>query len=337
MLLNTVKIMATEINKQNETNATQSIRSGLHGGQEDSQDTSQNELNESKKVRSVAEVITSIRAKEGGGFYIRRPFPTANLDNIDPFLLLDHMEPIKLAPGAAKGAPDHPHRGFETVTYLLEGSMIHRDSAGNSGKLSPGDVQWMTAGSGVIHSEMPDESLLRDGGTLHGFQIWVNLPQKDKMISPRYQDTHSSSIPVAKNDDGTVTVKVIAGESLGQSAVIDTRTPIMLLHINLAPGATIRQPVPSSFNAFAYIIEGQGLFGKELRAASADQLILFKKDGVEVEIKASEDEPLSMLLLGGEPLNEPIARYGPFVMNTQSEIVQAFEDFQSGRMGAIKN
>jgi redox-sensitive bicupin YhaK (pirin superfamily) len=286
-------------------------------------------------VRSVDEVITSIRAKEGGGFYIRRPFPTARLDQVDPFLLLDHMEPMSLAPGAAKGAPDHPHRGFETVTYLLEGSMIHKDSAGNSGLLSPGDVQWMTAGSGVVHSEMPDETLLRDGGTLHGFQIWVNLPRKDKMIAPRYQDTPSSAIPIASSADGSVQVKVIAGESLGKSAVIETRTPIMYLHVTLAPGASISQSVPSNFNAFAYIIEGQGLFGDELRAASADQLVLFKKDGATVRIKASEDSPLSFLLLGGEPLNEPVARYGPFVMNTQAEIKQAFEDYQSGRMGAI--
>jgi redox-sensitive bicupin YhaK (pirin superfamily) len=286
-------------------------------------------------VRSVDEVITSIRAKEGGGFYIRRPFPTSKLDHIDPFLLLDHMESLNLAPGAAKGAPDHPHRGFETVTYLLEGAMIHKDSAGNSGLLSPGDVQWMTAGAGVVHSEMPGEALLRDGGTLHGFQIWVNLPRKDKMIAPRYQDTPSSAIPVASNEDGSVKVKVIAGESLGKSAVIETRTPIMYLHVTLGPGASLTQPVPSNFNSFAYIIEGQGLFGEELRAASSDQLILFKKDGASVRIKASEDSPLSFLLLGGEPLNEPVARYGPFVMNTQAEIVQAFEDFQSGRMGAI--
>jgi redox-sensitive bicupin YhaK (pirin superfamily) len=288
-------------------------------------------------VRTVDRVVTSIRAKEGGGFYIRRPFPTGELNLVDPFLLLDHMEPVILAPGAAKGAPDHPHRGFETVTYLLEGSMIHRDSAGNSGRLSPGDVQWMTAGSGVVHSEMPSESLLRDGGVLHGFQIWVNLPRKDKMIAPRYQDTPAASIPIASTEDGSVKVKVIAGESLGETAVIETRTPIMYLHVTLAPGAALSQTVPANFNSFAYIIKGQGLFGKELRTAGEDQLVVFKKDGANAYIKASEDESLDFLLLGGEPLNEPVARYGPFVMNTDAEIKQAFEDFQSGRMGAISS
>src|SRR5215470_12850488 len=177
--------------------------------------------------RNIASIITASRQQEGGGFYVRRPFPTSQLSLIDPFLLLDHMEPKQLAPGEARGAPDHPHRGFETVTYMLEGGMVHKDSAGNSGRLNPGDVQWMTAGSGVIHSELPSPDLLSKGGRLHGFQVWVNLPKRDKMIAPRYQDTPSENIPVVKSSDGNVTVKVIAGESLGTNAVIKTHTPIL--------------------------------------------------------------------------------------------------------------
>ena len=289
----------------------------------------------SKSIRSVEQVVTSIRAREGAGFYIRRPFPTSSLDNVDPFLLLDHMEPISLAPGAAKGAPDHPHRGFETVTYLLEGGMLHKDSAGNSGKLAPGDVQWMTAGAGVVHSEMPDAALLRDGGKLHGFQLWVNLPRVDKMISPRYQDTPAAKIPVVMSEDQSVLVKVIAGESLGAKAVIETRTAMMYLHVTLKPGAVFVQPTPREFNTFAYVVEGSGKFGNDEQTAGSDQLVLFKQDGDSVRVEAPLNTSLSVLLIGGTPLNEPIARYGPFVMNTEQEIAQAFEDYRSGRMGEI--
>lgn len=291
---------------------------------------------ETTKSRSVQNVITSIATKEGAGFAVRRPFPTQRLSIVDPFLLLDHMEPVTLAPGAAKGAPDHPHRGFETVTYMLEGHFVHRDSAGNSGTIGPGDVQWMTAGQGVVHSEMPDEDLLDNGGRLHGFQIWVNLPAKDKMMPPRYQDIPSSKIPIAESEDGKVWVKVVAGKSLGEEAVIDTRTPITFLHIKLQPGGKITQPIPSHYNSFCYVIEGSGLFGSEKQKADADQLVLFGNDGDEVLIEAPENDSLSVLLLGGLPLNEPVARYGPFVMNTQDEIVQALKDYQSGRMGVIK-
>lgn len=287
------------------------------------------------KTRSVKDVVTSIHAREGAGFKIRRPFPTKTLSFVDPFLLLDHMEPVDLGPGEAKGAPDHPHRGFETVTYMLEGNFEHRDSAGNRGIIGPGDVQWMTAGAGVVHSEMPDKTLLEKGGRLHGFQIWVNLPASDKMIAPRYQDIPAVRIPVVESEDGLVKVKVVAGESMGARAVIDTRTPIVFLHFNLEPGARVLQPLPESYNALAYVIDGKGLFGEAQIPASADQLVLFDNDGQAIEIDAGQSEPLSVLLLGGIPLNEPVARYGPFVMNTQEQIIEAISDFQNGRMGAI--
>src|SRR5437588_2994246 len=287
--------------------------------------------------RTVAGVVNSIETLEGAGFFVRRPFPKASFSEFDPFLLLDEMGPMELAPGQAKGAPDHPHRGFETVTYILSGEMEHKDSQGHAGKLSAGDVQWMTAGAGVVHSEMPSAEFQRTGGTLHGFQLWVNLPQQKKMMQPRYQEIPSASIPVARTDDGLVSVRVIAGESLGARAVIETVTPIMYLHFTLQPGGRVSQPVPQGYNAFAYVVDGEGLFGAEGERAGDGQMVMFVADGDEVMIANPADAgaPLEVLLIAGVPLNEPVVRYGPFVMNTEAEIYQAVEDYRSGRMGAI--
>src|SRR3954464_10981936 len=212
------------------------------------------------KERSVSRVFTAPRAQDGDGIELRRAFPGAALAEIDPFLLLDQMGPMEFAAGDPRGSPPHPHRGFETVTYLLSGEMQHRDSWGNHGVLRPGDVQWMTAGSGLVHSEMTGATLVRDGGTLHVFQLWINLPRKDKMIAPRYQDTTSDRIPVARSADSRVQVRVIAGESLGTKGVIDTRIPILYLHVTLAPGAEFTQAIPRSENAFAFVIDGEGVF-----------------------------------------------------------------------------
>ncbi len=287
------------------------------------------------EVRSVSRVVDSITTLEGGGFLVHRPFPTEALSDFDPFLLLDQMGPVKLGPGEATGAPDHPHRGFETVTYMLDGLMEHKDSQGNSGRLGPGDVQWMTAGAGVVHSEMPSEELVRDGGPMHGFQLWVNLPRQDKMMAPRYQDVPSARIPVATSDDGSVTVKVIAGEALGATAVIDTRIPIMYLHCTLRPNARVTQRVPREHNVFAYVISGEGRFGPDAKPAGEGQMVIFSSDGDEVVVEAADGSELSFLLLAGAPLHEPVARYGPFVMNTQAEIAQAIQDFRNGWMGLI--
>jgi quercetin 2,3-dioxygenase len=288
-------------------------------------------------ARSVIATVPTIKTLEGGGFPVRRPFPTNQLDHVDPFLLLDHFGPIEWRPNEAVGAPDHPHRGFETVTYLIEGRMQHKDSQGNSGKLGPGDVQWMTAGAGVVHSEMPEDEFLRTGGRMHGFQIWVNLPARDKMINPRYQDVPSAQIPVAVSDDGKVRAKVIAGEALGARAVIDTHTPIIYLHFTIQPSGSHTQQVPSDHNAMAYVINGAGEFGREARPAIEGQLVIFGRDGDDVTLAVPDDAtaPLNVLLLAGVPLNEPMARYGPFVMNTRQEIVQAFEDYRDGRLGKI--
>src|SRR5947209_2741585 len=287
--------------------------------------------------RTVAGLVSSIETLEGAGFLVRRPFPKASFSEFDPFLLLDEMGPMTLAPGQAKGAPDHPHRGFETVTYVLSGEMEHKDSQGHAGKLSAGDVQWMTAGAGVIHSEMPSSEFQRTGGRLHGFQLWVNLPRERKMMRPRYQEIPAASIPTATTDDGLVTVRVIAGESLGARAVIETVTPIIYLHFKIKPGGRIAQTVQQDYNAFAYIVDGAGLFGAEGEQAVDGQMVMFAPDGDEVWIEnpVHAESELDVLLIAGVPLNEPVARYGPFVMNTEEEIYKAIDDFRSGRMGAI--
>lgn len=262
---------------------------------------------------------------------VTRPFPTPRMDNLDPFLLLDRMGPLQHGPGEAKGAPDHPHRGFETVTYVLDGAMEHKDSVGNHGRLGPGDVQWMTAGAGVIHSEMPSEEIRRDGGRLHGFQLWVNLPARDKMMKPRYQELRASEIPTASSSDGKVHVTVIAGASLGTKATIDTRTPILYLHVRLAAGGRLTQPIPADYNAFAFVIGGEATID-ESRVRENDMAV-FGLDGDEVTIDSAEGAEL--LLIAGLPLHEPVARYGPFVMNTEREIHQAIEDYQNGTFGTI--
>jgi quercetin 2,3-dioxygenase len=283
--------------------------------------------------RNVSKVFTAPRAQDGDGIELRRAFPGAALTEIDPFLLLDQMGPMEFAAGDPRGFPPHPHRGFETVTYLLSGQMQHRDSWGNRGTLAPGDVQWMTAGSGLVHSEMPGRDLVEKGGRLHGFQLWINLPGRDKMVAPRYQDMKSDHIPVVRAAGG-VQVKVIAGESLGTRGAIDTRIPILYLHVTLEPGAEFTQAVPQSENAFAFVIEGEGAFGGS--QAGANQVALFDRAGDTVRVANTGGGPLSFLLIAGEPIGEPVARYGPFVMNSREELVQAVDDFREGRMGVLE-
>lgn len=287
------------------------------------------------KSRSVARVLPALTTREGAGFLVHRPFPTPEIDHFDPFLLLDEMGPSDLSPGEAKGAPDHPHRGFETVTYMLSGKMEHRDSNGNAGAIGPGDVQWMTAGAGVVHSEMPGREILDRGGRMHGFQLWVNLPRRDKMMTPRYQEIPSRRIPAAATPDGAVTVRVLAGETLGTRAVIDTRTPILYFDVSLEKGARWSASVPSEFNVFAYVVEGEGTFGRDEARAQRHEIVLFETDGDGVSLAAPPEKSLRVLLIGGQPLREPVARYGPFVMNTRGELMQALDDFQAGRLGAI--
>ncbi len=287
------------------------------------------------KYRSVARAIPGQRTLEGGGVEITRAFPTSQIEEIDPFLLLDQMGPLQIAPGQATGFPEHPHRGFETVTYLLQGQMEHKDSFGNRGFLEAGDVQWMTAGSGLVHSEMPGRDLVRTGGRLEGFQVWVNLPARDKMTPPHYQELKAAAIPHAQTANGGVQVKVIAGEALGTRGAIESRTPILYLHLKLAPGATHVQDVPGSFNAFAYVFRGEARFEGVAKPQGEGQVVVFGHEGDQISVSNPADQPVELLLIAGEPIGEPVARYGPFVMNTRDELVKAFEDFRGGKMGTI--
>ena len=284
--------------------------------------------------RTVEKVITSHRQLEGGGFEVRRPFPTRGLQHADPFLLLDEMGPVDYPPGDAVGAPDHPHRGFETVTYVLAGETEHQDSAGHRGRLGPGDVQWMTAGRGIVHREMPSRELQKSGGRVHGFQLWVNLPARDKMMPPRYQEIPRTRIPQAATPDGLATVAVIAGQALGASAVIETRTPISYLHWTLAPGASVTVPLPPEHAAYLYAFEGSLTVGAQ-PVTDGQLAVLSAGDQVTLAVPASATTRCQALLLSGVPLREPVVQYGPFVMNTEAEIRRAILDYQAGRMGEI--
>jgi redox-sensitive bicupin YhaK (pirin superfamily) len=284
--------------------------------------------------RAVHAVVTAQDTYEGGGFLVHRPFPQpgADLGATDPFLMLDEMGPVDYGPGEAKGAPDHPHRGFETVTYLFDGEMEHRDSAGGGGVLRGGDTQWMTAGAGLVHSEMPTATMLRDGGRSHGIQLWVNLPRADKLLPPRYQDIPGDELTFVRTADGRGLVRVVAGSVGGHAGPGSTHTPIVYAHATLQAGAHLAVGWPPEWNALVYVIAGRGRAGRDGEAIAAHQLaVLSEGDSVVVDA----DEPMEVLLLGGQPLREPVAWYGPFVMNTKAEIIESVEMFERGELGTI--
>jgi redox-sensitive bicupin YhaK (pirin superfamily) len=291
-------------------------------------------MSETRSTKEVVRLVTAHRQTEGGGFVVRRPVPTAGLELVDPFLLIDEMGPADYAPGEAVGAPDHPHRGFETVTYVLEGEFEHEDSAGHRGALAPGDVQWMTAGAGIIHSEEPSRRIREQGGRVHGFQVWLNLPARLKMTRPRYQEVPAARIPLAATADGKARARVIAGEALGVRAVIDTHTPITYQDWTLEAGADVTVALGGGETALVYVFEGNARAGEQGTEVGDGQLALLG-DGDRVRLRGPADGHGRLLLLAGTPLREPVARYGPFVMNTREEILQAVRDFQSGRMGEI--
>jgi quercetin 2,3-dioxygenase len=280
-------------------------------------------------TRRVREVIGSQRTVEGGGFVVRRPFPVGGLEQIDPFLLLDEMGPSVYGPGEAVGAPDHPHRGFETVTYLLQGAIEHRDSHGGHGVITPGGVQWMTAGAGVVHSEMPAEGIRRLGGTVHGFQLWVNLRSADKMIAPRYQGIDREELPAEDLPAGGRLI-VIAGTVEGVTGPVVTSSPVTYAHADLVADDVVQWGVEDGHTALVHVFDGDVVVNGT--PATAGQMVVLERDHGAVEVTGG---PGRVLLLGGEPLGEPIARYGPFVMNTRDEIVAAIDDFQNGRFGTI--
>jgi redox-sensitive bicupin YhaK (pirin superfamily) len=282
--------------------------------------------------RSVQAIVTAQKSFEGGGFPVNRPFPQPNADlaDTDPFLMLDEMGPIQYGPGEAVGAPDHPHRGFETVTYLFDGEMEHRDSTGGGGLLRGGDTQWMTAGAGLVHSETPTDAMLRDGGRMHGTQLWVNLPKSDKRTAPKYQDLNGEKLMFVRTADGRGLVRIIAGELGGFAGPGSTHTPIVYAHASLDAGAHVSVAWPSEFNALVYVLEGRGRIGD--RDIVAQQLAVLG-EGDTVQFDA--DDKAEVLFLGGQPIREPVAWYGPFVMNTKAEIIEAVDDFEAGRLGTI--
>lgn len=290
-------------------------------------------MSQTQVVREADQVLSSHRQVEGAGFIVRRPLPAPGLAALDPFLLIDEMGPVEYAPGEAVGAPDHPHRGFETVTYVLEGEVVHEDSAGHRGVIKPGGVQWMTAGAGIVHSETPSAGVLESGGRAHGFQIWVNLPARLKMTRPRYQELGAEQIPAAASADGLATVKVIAGAALGARAAIDTLTPIVYQDWSLEPGADVTLAIASEQRVLVYVFQGDVRVGDAGKPVADGQLAVLGA-GDSVRLRGGQ-RPARLLLLGGVPLGEPVARYGPFVMNSEREILQAFDDYRSGRMGEI--
>ena len=293
----------------------------------------------SLRARKVKSITTAPQGYEGEGFPVRRAFAGVDLAELDPFIHLDQMGEVEYAPGEPKGTPWHPHRGFETVTYIIDGIFDHKDSNGGGGTISNGDTQWMTAGGGILHIETPPESLVMSGGLFHGFQLWVNLPAAKKWSPPAYQDVRAADVSLLTTADGGSLIRVIAGELDGHFGPGNTQTPITLIHATVAPGAELRLPWRKDYNALVYAMSGFGFAGDENRPLAMGQLVVFG-DGDSIVVRAANQQEsrspnLELFILGGQPIKEPVAWMGPFVMNTKREVLQAFEDFQKGLLGSI--
>ncbi len=290
-------------------------------------------------VRPVVSVTTGPKGFEGEGFPVRRAFAGVDLGLLDPFVHMDQMGEVQYAPGEPKGTPWHPHRGFETVTYMLDGVFDHQDNHGGGGTISNGDTQWMTAGGGILHIEKPPEWLVQAGGLFHGIQLWVNLPRDQKWVDPRYQDLRGGDVGLVATADAGALVRVIAGEVAGVAGPGSTYTPMTMVHATLAAGAELDLPWRRDFNALVYVLAGQGTVGTDRRSIQTAQLAVLGA-GDEIQVAASTHQEsrtpsLDVIVLGGRPIREPVAWGGPFVMNTRAEVLQAFEDFQAGRLGQI--
>ncbi len=291
------------------------------------------------KPRPVRSVTTAPMGFEGEGFPVRRAFAGVDLRDLDPFVHMDQMGEVEYAPGEPKGTSWHPHRGFETVTYMIDGLIAHQDSHGGGGLISDGDTQWMTAGAGILHIEAPPEHMVMSGGVFHGVQLWVNLPKAQKFVEPRYQDITSSKVSLLSSADGGALIRIIAGELDGHSGPGSTYTPITLLHVTIAPGASVTLPWRRDFNALVYALSGAGDVGPAAQPIEAGQLAVFGEgDSIQVSATAKQAagvDALDVFILGGLPIREPVAAYGPFVMNTKAELLEAFEDYQGGKLGSI--
>ena len=279
-------------------------------------------------LRTIAGTINSQRTVEGGGFNVRRPFPTAAMDHIDPFLLLDEMGPAQYGPGEAVGAPSHPHRGFETVTYLLSGAMVHEDTTGACAVIKPGGVQWMTAGSGVVHSELPTEDMMRLGGKMHGFQLWVNLPAEKKMVDPRYQGYDADEIAQVQLANGGL-LKVVAGEVHGVRGPVETTSPMTYAHAVMEASDVVEWYPQEGHTALVHVFDGEVKVNGS--TTSSGEMVVMQRTAGMVRIESTKAQA-QVLLLGGQPLGEPVVRYGPFVMNTKQEIVDAVQEYNDGTL-----
>jgi len=284
--------------------------------------------------RKISSVTSAPSGFEGEGFPVRRAFAGVEIGRLDPFVHMDQMGEVDYAPGEPKGTPWHPHRGFETVTYIIDGIFRHQDSTGGGGVITNGDTQWMTAGSGLLHIEAPPEELVLSGGLFHGVQLWVNLPAALKMTAPRYQDIRAGQVALLSSADGGALLRVIAGALDGHQGPGVTHTPITVVHATVSPGAQVRLPWRADFNALAYVLAGSGTVGAEKRPVRMGQLAVFGA-GDALTFAGAPGGEMDVLLMGGQPIREPVAAYGPFVMNTRAELVQAFEDYQAGRLGTV--
>ncbi len=289
--------------------------------------------------RPVVSVTDAPAGLEGEGFPVRRAFAGVPLESLDPFVHMDQMGEVEYAPGEPKGTPWHPHRGFETVTYMIDGTFQHRDSTGGGGLITNGDTQWMTAGAGILHIERPPEELVVSGGVFHGIQLWVNLPAAEKWVPPRYQDLRAGSVKLLRSPDGGALVRVIAGELSGHRGPGSTHTPMAMVHATVQPGCELELPWDPNFNALVYGLAGDGTAGDTDHVLGTGRLaVLGPGDTVVVRSASRPRGPspaLEVLVIGGRPIGEPVAAYGPFVMNTRAELAQAFEDYQRGLMGTI--
>jgi len=282
------------------------------------------------KYRSVASIQPS-ESIDMGGIKVKQPLPTAKVEQIDPFLLLHHFGPTEVTPGQSPlDVSPHPHRGFEPVTFLYRGGLRHKDSRGNEGILSGGDVQWMTAGRGIIHSEQASRAFLEKGGTMEGIQLWVNLPKERKMVQPAYQDIKARQIPRLSTRDRKGTIKVVAGSFQGTKGPVQTHTSILALQLQLEKGSFAELPLPENHNALIYLLHGQVKLNENWNYEK-ETLLQFRQDGAGIALRAAADA--EVLLLSGEPIGEPVAQWGPYVMNTQTEIMEAMRDYQAGKMG----
>jgi redox-sensitive bicupin YhaK (pirin superfamily) len=292
------------------------------------------------RPRPVAGVEPARRTVEGAGFVVWRPFPgSLDVRLTDPFFLLDQLGPVHYGPHEPVGAPWHPHRGFETVTYVLDGSIAHHDSNGGGGVIGAGDTQWMTAGAGILHDEVPTEAFVRSGGLSHGVQLWVNLPAADKFTPPAYQAICAGDLTLLTSHDGGALIRLIAGGLGEHRGPGSTHTPITYAHISLRPGARLEMNWDPGFSAMVYVLSGVGDAGFERRPMTDHDLVLFGTgDTIAVQASTQQvnpDDDLELLVLGGQPLREPIAHWGPFLMNTRQQIAEAIADYQAGRMGTI--